>query len=164
MKKRSESQTFGKLEIRLLSIEDVFLLKSVTEREGDIEDMAIMVRHGGDLKWNVILETYFEEERKIKRHLCFKMLDSIEVLQERERLAVPIHAALLRHCIDIGILQSIERGAKSIREIRNLIDFPEYMIRNRITRLVSEGKVSKLVRGKRFLLGLTAKGRSEIFN
>jgi hypothetical protein len=64
MKKRSESQTFGKLEIRLLSIEDVFLLKSVTKREGDIEDMAIMVRHGGDLKWNVILENLFRGREK----------------------------------------------------------------------------------------------------
>jgi DNA-binding transcriptional regulator PaaX len=38
------------------------------------------------------------------------------------------------------------------------------MIRNRITRLVGEGKISKIVRGKRFLLSLTAKGRSELFD
>jgi len=164
MKKRSEPQNFGKLESSLLSLEDVFLLKSITEREGDIEDMAIIVRHGGGLNWNVILETYFKEEKRIKRHLCFKILDSIEILQEREKITIPLRNPLLRHCIDIGILQSVKQGAKSVKEILKLIDFPEYMIRNRITRLVGEGKISKTVEGKRFLLSLTAKGRSELFD
>jgi predicted transcriptional regulator len=142
----------------------VFLLKSITEREGDIEDMATIVRHGGGLNWNVILETYFKEEKRIKRHLCFKILDSIEILQEREKITIPLRNPLLRHCIDIGILQSVKQGAKSVKEILKLIDFPEYMIRNRITRLVGEGKISKTVEGKRFLLSLTAKGRSELFD
>jgi predicted transcriptional regulator len=164
MKKRSEPQSFGKLELRLLSLEDVFLLKSITEREGDIEDMTVIVRHGGGLDWNVILETYFKEEKKIKRHLCFKILDSIEILQEREKITIPIRKPLLRHCIDIGILQSVKQGAKSVKEVRKLIDFPEYMVRNRITRLVGEGKTSKKVEGKRFILSLTAKGRSELFD
>jgi len=44
-----------------------------------------------------------------------------------------------------------------------LIGFQECMIRNRITRLVGEGKISKRVKGKRFLLSLTAKGRGELF-
>lgn len=48
MKERSEPQNL-KLEIRLL--EDVFLLKSITKKEGDIEDMVIIVRHGGGLNW-----------------------------------------------------------------------------------------------------------------
>ncbi len=164
MKKRSEHQSFGKLELRLLSLEDVFLLKSITEREGDIEDMAVIVRQGGGLDWNVILETYFKEEKKIERHLCFKILDSIEILQEREKITIPIRKPLLRHCIDIGILQSVKQGAKSVKEIRKLIDFPEYMIRNRIKKLVNEGKISKTVEGKRFILSLTAKGRSELFD
>ena len=56
------------------------------------------------------------------------------------------------------MLQSVKQGAKSVKEIRKLIDFPEYMIRNRITRLVGEGKISKTVEGKRFILSLTAKG------
>jgi hypothetical protein len=112
MKKRSEPQNFGKLELRLLSLEDVFLLKSITEREGDIEDMAIIVRHGGGLNWNMILETYFKEEKRIKQHLCFKILDNIEILQEREKITIPIHNPLLRHCIDIGILQSVSKTGR----------------------------------------------------
>ncbi|NHW00188.1 MAG: hypothetical protein HA496_11280 [Thaumarchaeota archaeon] len=100
----------------------------------------------------------FKEEKRIKRHLCFKILDSIEILQEREKITILIRKPLLRHCIDIVMLQSVKQGAKSVKEIRKLIDFPEYMIRNRITRLVGEGKVSKTVEGKRFILSLTAKG------
>jgi hypothetical protein len=54
----------------------------------------------------------FKEEKRIKQHLCFKILDNIEILQEREKITIPIHNPLLRHCIDIGILQSVSKTGR----------------------------------------------------
>ncbi|MBO3799295.1 MAG: helix-turn-helix domain-containing protein [Thermoproteota archaeon] len=163
MKKRSEVKIFGKLKLHLISLEDVFLLKSITGRGGDLEDMAIIVRRTGSLDWNTVLETYFKQEKDIKRHLCFNMLDNVELLQEKEGIGIPIYNPLLRHCTDTAILQSVYRGATSVREIRVMIDIPEYTIRNRIVKLVKQGMLSKIKRGKRFTLKLTVKGRKALF-
>jgi len=163
MKARAEAMAFGKLVLHLLSLEDVFLLKSITEREGDLEDMATILKRGGDLRWGEILRTYFEEEGVVKRHFCFTILDNIELLQQRESITVPIHGSLLRHCIDVGILQALAYGATSVLEIRKLIDFPEYTIRNRIEKLAKEGKISKRMRNGRLVLALTDHDRASLF-
>ncbi|MEM2821728.1 MAG: DUF6036 family nucleotidyltransferase, partial [Thermoproteota archaeon] len=163
MKKRAEVKTFGRLKLHFISLEDVFLFKSITSREGDLEDMAIIVKRMGNLDWNTVLETCFEQEKDIRRHLCFNILDNIELLQEKEGVKIPIYDPLLRHCTDTAILQSVYRGATSVREIRVMIDIPEYTIRNRILKLVKQSMLSKIKRGKRFTLKLTVKGRNALF-
>lgn len=45
---------YGNLEISLISPEDMFLFKSVTEREGDLDDMARLAERG--LNWRTILD------------------------------------------------------------------------------------------------------------
>lgn len=162
MKSRAETMAFGKLVLHLLSLEDVFLLKSITEREGDLEDMATIIRRGGDLKWDEILETYLTEEEVIKKHFCFTMLDNIELLQQREGIDVPLQG-LLRHCIDVGILQALAYGRTNIKGIRKLIDFPEHTIRNRVEKLAKEGKILKRGKRGRLTLALTGRGKKLIF-
>jgi DNA-binding transcriptional ArsR family regulator len=163
MKKRSKAMAFGRLVIHLLSLEDVFMLKSITEREGDIEDMVAILRRGEDLDWGTFMKTYLEEERITKTHFCFIMLDNIEIIQRREAIVVPFYKELARHCLDTGILLALARGAKTIAEIRELVDFPEYHIRNRVRKLAQEGKLSKHVKGKQILLTLTERGRASAF-
>ena len=163
MKARVKAMAFGKLVLHLLSLEDVFLLKSITEREGDLEDMVTIAKYGGGLRWSEILGTYFEEEKLMKRHLCFTMLDNIELIKEREDIAVPIHGPLLRHCVEVGILQALANGATTIRDVRKIIDFPEYTIRNRIEKLRREGVVVKRKVKKRLILAITDSGKEALF-
>ena len=162
MKNSAERKVFGKLELRLLSLEDVFLLKSITEREGDIEDMSSIVRRAR-LDWNLVLGRCLEEEALVKRHFCFIILDNLEILQRREGITIPIYKHILRHCIDVGILQSVSKGAKTIRDIRKELDFPEFTIRNRVTRLVKDGLLSKQGDKKGFTLSATAAGKNVLF-
>jgi predicted transcriptional regulator len=163
MKKRSKAIAFGKLIVNLLSLEDVLLLKAITEREGDIEDMATIIRQTGAIDWDVLERTYFEEEKLSKRHFCFVMLDNFEIIEQREGIVVPFHKILLRHCLDVGILQALAEGAKTIAELRKLIDFPEHRLRNRIKGLLNQGKISKSKTGKRLRFSLTEKGKSSLF-
>lgn len=44
---------YGRLEIDLISPEDIFLFKSVTERDGDLDDMALLAERG--LDWRTVL-------------------------------------------------------------------------------------------------------------
>jgi len=162
MKSRAETRAFGKLVLHLLSLEDVFLLKSITEREGDLEDMATIIRRGGALRWDEILKTYLTEEEVIKKHFCFTMLDNIELLQRREGIDVPLQG-LLRHCIDISILQALAYGRTDVEGVRELIDFPEHAIRNRVEKLAKEGKVLKGRKGGRLVLTLTNRGKASLF-
>jgi DNA-binding MarR family transcriptional regulator len=162
MKSRAETIEFGKLVLHLLSLEDVFLLKSITEREGDLEDMATIVRRGGGLKWGEILRTYLAEENEVRKHFCFTILDNIELLQQREGINIPLHG-LLRHCIDIGVLQALAHGKTNVKGIRELIDFPEHAIRNRVEKLTRDGKILKSRRGGCMVLTLTNRGKASLF-
>jgi len=162
IKNRAETMAFGKLVLHLLSLEDVFLLKSITEREGDLEDMATIVRRGGGLKWDEILKTYLAEENVFRKHFCFTMLENIELLEQRAGIKVPLQG-LLRHCIDIGTLQALAYGKTNVKGIRELIDFPEHAIRNSVERLTREGKILKSRRGGRMFLTLTNRGKALLF-
>jgi hypothetical protein len=61
MKKRSVPISLtGKARIHAISIEDIFLLKSLTERERDVDEMLILLRAG--LDWHAILEECSEQD------------------------------------------------------------------------------------------------------
>jgi predicted transcriptional regulator len=159
MKKRSEERRFGRLVLHLLDLGDVFLLKSITDREGDLEDMHLILSRGGVRNWEEIWQDYLEQEKTIKQHLCFMILDSLDILKEKFGETVPIYRKVLRHCTDVGILKAISYGKREIKEIRELINCPESTLRNRIGALVREGRILKHKSGKRVLLSLTPSGR-----
>lgn len=62
MRKRAKRQlTLPHLTVSLCSNEDVFLLKTFTEREGDLEDCIALARRG--LDWTVIIQELKEQIR-----------------------------------------------------------------------------------------------------
>ncbi|HEV2119967.1 MAG TPA: winged helix-turn-helix domain-containing protein [Candidatus Bathyarchaeia archaeon] len=151
MKDRTEEVRFEKLRLKLVSLDDVLLFKSITDRAGDIDDIAIIIRRTRP-DWSLILETYWNEERITGTHFCFTILDNLEILHEREKIRVPIHRRLLQHCIDTGILESVGRGASTVEEIKKQLDFPESHLRNRIQALIKERKLKKQPRNKNLIL------------
>jgi len=55
MKKRAkEIINYNNLKVYLCSNEDIFIFKSVTEREGDLEDNISLVQHG--INWKIVFE------------------------------------------------------------------------------------------------------------
>lgn len=55
-------KAYGKLEIRLISPEDIFLFKGMTERDGDLDDMALLAERG--LRWDVIKEECMLQKKR----------------------------------------------------------------------------------------------------
>ena len=66
MKQRTGKMYTGiKLTVYVLSNEDLFLLKGMTERDRDLEDMAILAKSG--LKYDIILNECIDQSNRDQR-------------------------------------------------------------------------------------------------
>lgn len=147
MKKRCEERRIGNLGLRIMSNEDVFLLKSVTDREGDIYDMIELAKSPG-FNWRVVFEELLVQEEKTGRHFCLALLDSAEVIERKTNVRSPFYNKLVNHCIDQAIIESVEKWkARTLKQIREFVDYPDYRLRSRIKKLVREGRLSRLKDG-----------------
>jgi len=145
MKNRSVlHKRHGKLSIRLASLEDVVLFKSITDREGDMLDIKDVIgRH--ELDWPVLLEELVAQEKLTGRYFSFSVLDTLEMLQELYGMKVPIFKKLDSHCLEVALLLSL-RKSKTIKDLRKELDIPEYQILNKLRKMEREHKI-KVVRG-----------------
>ncbi|MBN2042710.1 MAG: hypothetical protein JW754_02790 [Candidatus Aenigmarchaeota archaeon] len=146
MKKRSESRKTGNFSMHLVSLGDIFLFKSITGREGDLEDCSIISRQPG-IKWEKVMEEIETQGRLTKRFFSFSVLDTLEILKERHGIEIPIFRRLDSHCMGIALLMSL-RKPKTMKELKEEIDVPEYKIYNTLKRLEKDGKIKVDRNGK----------------
>jgi hypothetical protein len=145
MVKRSDIQEFNKLKLGIMSNEDIFLLKSVTEREGDIVDMARLAQSAG-FNWDVVFNELIYQERESGRYFSEDLLYSLDLLKERANIESPFYRKLSNRVLDNAIVYVVTKGKTTIKEIKELIDFPEYIIRNRVNKLARQKRLRKEVR------------------
>ena len=112
---------FTNSSVYTLVAEDVLLLKAVAGREGDIDDMRVIVERIGGLNWKLIMGELLDQERaRGKDYLhswCFKCLKNIQMLSMRAGLRIPIMRLLLRHCLEVAVKEAKGRGRRGLREI-----------------------------------------------
>lgn len=140
MVRRSEkAKVFGNLTLRLLSFTDLFIFKSVTDREGDLEDAALIARQG-EIDWNQVLEEVKRQEELSGRYLSFTVLDTLDILKERHGIETPVHRKLESHCLETALLLTLTEP-KTIKDLRQELDFPDHRIYNKLRKLEREGVV-----------------------
>ncbi|MBM5806074.1 MAG: hypothetical protein FJZ49_08460 [Candidatus Verstraetearchaeota archaeon] len=148
MKGRCELKEKGKLKFCLMSNEDIFLLKSVTGREGDIYDMILLASAQG-FNWRIVFDELYGQERETGRHFCMDLLNSVEAVERRAGIRAPFYNKLVNHCIDYAVIESVRRlEVATLRQIRELVNYPDYRLRSRIKKLVREGKLADLGGGR----------------
>ncbi|MBI3023403.1 MAG: hypothetical protein HYY68_06715 [Thaumarchaeota archaeon] len=148
MKRRSECKKHGRLSFCVMSNEDIFLLKSVTDREGDIYDM-IQLARAPNFEWRSVANELYEQERITKARFCLGLLDSVEIIQERENIRAPFYDALVNHCMDHAILDAVSRWkATTMAQIKEFVDYPDYRLRSRIEKLIKEGRLTRKKNGE----------------
>ncbi|MBU0623675.1 MAG: hypothetical protein KJ672_02400 [Candidatus Thermoplasmatota archaeon] len=81
---------YGRLVINLVSPEDIFLFKSVTERAGDLDDMALLAERG--LDWDVILSECVHQSRDLILEAFLAI--RLQELEEAKGIVSPIKATL----------------------------------------------------------------------
>jgi hypothetical protein len=127
----------GSLQARLLSKEDIFLLKSVTERDRDIEDMGIVAESG--LDWDVVAkECRFQASHSVvvwEDALCDRLME----LREKRGIASPIEKMICRiadqKILEAWITRKVREGINTVRGLASESGEPDRTIREAIRRL-----------------------------
>ncbi|MEM2939334.1 MAG: DUF6036 family nucleotidyltransferase [Candidatus Bathyarchaeia archaeon] len=144
MIKRAEHlKTFGNLDVYMMSPEDVFLFKGMTERNADLDDMRVLAGIG--LNWNVIKEECIsQEKRKIWEAILAAKLAELKVKFDVES---PILKELWKRAGDelvSKVFQEIVKAGKhTFKEIHEVIKekykYSESWTRRELKRLVEKG-------------------------
>jgi predicted transcriptional regulator len=166
MKERAKKEKHGnKLELGILQNEDVFLLKGVAGREGDIDDMARLVQ-AGNFDWNVVWSELVAQEEDTKVNFSSMLLDTLDYLAERTGIKPPFLKQLVRRVLDKEIFKLIRtREEVSLKEAVDSLQFTdtsEKLIRNRIDSLEKKGFLKKVKEGNEVYLEPTGRGALSI--
>ena len=132
-----------RLHLRSLCKEDIFLLKSVTERDLDLEDMRIVAESG--INWNhVKIECQAQASRTGRiweDALCEKLID----LRQRMKIAAPIEKSICeiadQKILENWIIRKVGAGINTVKDLARTAAEPESVIRDAISRLIRKGNL-----------------------
>jgi len=143
---------FGNLDVYMMAPEDIFLFKSITEREADIIDMRTLAERG--LDWNIIKsECSLQKKRRIWEYF---LVYRLEELKSRFGIEAPITRDLWRSAGDELVkrvfTEIIEAGNDTFDKIHEVIKtkyrYSESWTRRQLRRLIERG-VLKVNRDER---------------
>ncbi len=161
MQEMADVKNYGRLKIGILRNEHVFLLKAAACREGDIQDMASLVRGNpagpeelqhGSFDWGLVWDEIQKQEQiNHTRDFTTPIYEQITYLAHHTGIVAPFMVRLRRHVLDRLICIVLGNGSMSVRRIVELLtggEVTESLIRNRIDALAKSGLVKKHPRGR----------------
>ena len=142
MKKRTKPiYTGNRLKVRIASKEDLFLFKGITERDADIDDMAILAQSG--LDWNSISQECKNQSEA--SGICWEdaLYQNLMDLKAKYSIQSPIEKTLRQTAeqkiIETTLLRQIEKGNVTVQSIAQEIKEPPTFIRKELQRLANKG-------------------------
>lgn len=147
-------KTLGNLDVYLITPEDIFLFKSITEREADLLDMRILAERGID--WDTIMgECLSQEKRKIWESFLVERLGE---LKDTYGIEAPIIRELWRIAGDelvrrifVGIVEEGNDTADKIaKAIKERSDYSESWTRKELRKLVERGVLKVEKKGRKY--------------
>lgn len=141
MQKRSKKINNEKAEIYVSSLEDVFLLKSISSRDSDLIDCENILQKT-IINWEIIYDEIIFQQKNLKQTQELIILDHLEALEKRMGIKIPLTKKVAALCLEKSILYLAEKPV-SVQEIRQKVDFSQTTIRNQITGLIKKGKLEK---------------------
>lgn len=168
MIRRADAINHGKLTVALLRNEDVFLSKAIAGREGDIQDMALLVRGGshqptgyqhGMFDWDVVWkEMLLQERMNHLRDFTEDVFQQLSLLSEQTGITAPFLDKFKRHVLNRLIRRMLRGGPQPLSQVVDLLvggDISDKTVRNRIDALERDGTLSKRRAGRDVDLSLT---------
>jgi DNA-binding MarR family transcriptional regulator len=137
---------FGNLTAYLLPLEYVFLFKSYSSREIDVEDCRVIAEKG--VYWKRVLEECLKQEEELGKFFSITLFDMLSELK-KFGIKVPIERKLTRHCDRKMIEISLSKEKKTVKDLVKELNIPESTVRKILKELEKEGKVKK--KGKFFI-------------
>ena len=166
----ADYQDYGNLRVGILRNEHIFVLKAAAGREGDIQDMAALVKlsgiqlqkfQHGSFDWDMVWEEILYQEQQHTSHICDSTLmifEQITVFAEHTGIHVPFLEKLRRRAIDRMVERLVWDGKKLLSEIVSLLtdrDISGQMIRNRVDALERSGSITKFFVAKNAFVRLS---------
>jgi hypothetical protein len=132
-----------KLHVRSLSNEDIFLLKSVTGRELDLDDMRIVAESG--MNWNHVKTECQGQASRTGRvwedALCQQLIE----LRERMGITAPIEKSICeiadQKILENWIMQKVGAGINTVKDLARTAHERESVIRKATSRLIHKGNL-----------------------
>ena len=161
MKQRAVFEEFEHLQLGILSNEDVFILKAVTDREGDLQDMFALIQNKGNMTyhkqnfdWGIVWNELLKQvQMNPISKLASSIFDSIEALNQQFQINTQFRDKLCRYVVDRDIIRLLMDGSLYIKEIIIYLktegQISEQFIRNRIDSLVNSKIIKKILINKK---------------
>jgi len=149
MKKRARMEVHSNLKLGIMANEDVFLMKGVTLREGDIQDMARLAQ-SLRFDWQVVWDEMERQEMDRFERFSAVLLTSLDYLYVQTGVRAPFYKKLVRHVIDYEISKQIRDGGKTLTEVITSLQgggITEKMIRNRVDYMEKKNFLKKKMKG-----------------
>ncbi|MCE2507689.1 MAG: hypothetical protein J4G04_00050 [Nitrosopumilaceae archaeon] len=159
----ADHMEFGNLRVGVLRNEHVFMLKAVAGREGDIQDMAALVRgasgqpdgyNHGEFNWKMVLDEARLQGDNPGVDLPGALLDGLSYMEEQTGIRSPILAVVRRRAVDSNIMRLVRGGWRPLRDVVDSLaggDIPHSYVLNRANSLTKSGAL-KRAEGRRALV------------
>ena len=150
----------GGLAVGVLRNEHVFLLKAVAAREGDMQDMAALVRAAsgqpeqydhGEFDWGMVLDETIRQDEKSTAEASISLLAGLSYLDDMVGIRSPIFDAVKRLAVDAHIMRLARGGWRRIAFIADMLaggDISHGYVLNRVRSLVKRGNLGKQMVGR----------------
>lgn len=145
MIERSQSHlSSNTLSVRLLSKEDIFLLKSVTDRERDLEDMKTVAESSPN--WKTIDNECRWQTAHSNRTWEDDLCNRLQELKANYGITSPIQKRICKvadeKVLEEGIKLQLRKGTNTVKDIAREIGEPESTVRKALAGLVEKRIVS----------------------
>lgn len=151
-------RNFGNLDVYLMSPEDIFLFKGITEREADLDDMRILAETG--LEWRAIESECLSQKRSGR--WAYMLGTKLLELQAKFSISSPTTKILLERG-DIELLtyafgNIIKEGKTTFKEISQAIKdkyrYSDSWTRKQLRLLVRNGIIGMRSEGRRYIYSM----------
>jgi hypothetical protein len=145
MKQRATPLYKGdRVTILMVSKEDIFLFKGITEREADLEDMRILAESG--LKWEIINQECQSQSTASGISWEAALYQNLLDLKTKYSIESPIEKTLRnaaeRKLIETTLLREIGKGNNTVKTIAQTIKEPPSFVRAELKKLANKGLIT----------------------
>lgn len=142
------SETFlgeAGLQVRLVSLEDIFLFKSVTGRADDVGDLNVLVQTGIDFD---MVEAELRTQVKLQGETRFAtyLTESLDTLEEEYNVTLQLRESvgdLVERHYDALAVWSLIEGPTSVETLRTELGLSEDELQQRLKTLERAGRIER---------------------
>jgi len=152
----------GPLKASLASKEDLFLLKGITEREADLDDMRLLAETG--LDWRTIEQECKNQSTSSGRLWENALLQNLIDLRERHNIRSPIEQTLQKvveeRLSEDELALAVKKGCVTVKMISETTRLPQHWVREYAKKMEEKGLLRVDRSGHPHKLALVARPKS----